>query len=360
MGKILMLSSSLNGQGGIATVVNIYKESGLFSRWPIYHLSTHREGTHFSKIYAFVVSYMRFLVFICRGDIDLVHAHTASRASFWRKSYFIALAKIFKVPVIFHLHGAEFQSFYYAECNSIQKRIVRWILDGCKSVVVLSSQWKTILSEITDGKKITTVFNPITTQEHTPLPHTRDNYSLLFLGRLGKRKGVYDLLEAIANLKSKYPDICLKCGGDGDLEQVKQKSIDLGIDSNLEILGWVSGEEKEALLASSTAYVLPSYNEGLPMGILEAMASGLPVVSTTVGGIPDAIDDGIEGYLLPPGNVDLLTDALDRLLHDADLRRNMGEAGRRKVESTFADKKVMPQIEAIYRELGLKPISEMN
>jgi glycosyltransferase involved in cell wall biosynthesis len=154
------------------------------------------------------------------------------------------------------------------------------------------------------------------------------------------------------------PYLRVLLGGDGELELVRARALELGIADHVELLGWVRGEDKERLLAAAVLYVLPSYNEGLPVSVLEAMAAGLPIVSTPVGGIPEAVTDGVEGYLVEPGNVQALADRMDRLLGDQDLAMRMGESARRKVELVFSANAVVPQVEAMYLDLGLKPISQ--
>ena len=134
-----------------------------------------------------------------------------------------------------------------------------------------------------------------------------------------------------------------------------QLAKELGIYNLVDILGWVEGAEKERLLADATVYVLPSYVEGLPMGILEAMAAGLPVIATDVGGIPDAVENGIEGILVQPGDVSAITDAIRMLLSQPGLRARMGKAGRQKVLDSFIPERVLPRLEQIYRDLGVNP-----
>ena len=188
----------------------------------------------------------------------------------------------------------------------------------------------------------------------------REPATLLFLGRLEKRKGIYQLLEAIAKLSPSFPQIRLLAGGDGRLENVAEHARQLGIQDRITLLGWVQGSQKEDLLARATLFVLPSYKEGLPMGLLEAMAAGLPVVATTVGGIPDAVEDGVEGLLVSPGDVDALCAAIEKLLLSSQLRQQMGEAAVRKVRDQFASNRVVPKIDTLYVELGATPVPETN
>ena len=121
------------------------------------------------------------------------------------------------------------------------------------------------------------------------------------------------------------------------------------------MLGWVSGAAKERELQQATLYVLPSYIEGLPMGVLEAMAIGAPVIATKVGGIPDAIEDGANGFLVEPGDVNALADRIIQLLADAQLRNRFATAARARIVSSFSPERVLARLEDVYRKLGAQP-----
>jgi glycosyltransferase involved in cell wall biosynthesis len=146
--------------------------------------------------------------------------------------------------------------------------------------------------------------------------------------------------------------------GDGEIAQTRAAIRTLRIDANVQVLGWVGPGEREQLLARAAVCVLPSYAEGLPMCVLEAMAAGVPVVASAVGGVPDVVTDGVEGLLVAPGDVAALAAALDRLLRADGLRRRMGTAGRRKAETTFSTRLVLPQIEDLYRQLGADALDD--
>lgn len=347
-----MLGTSMNTKGGIATVLKIYSENGLFQRWPVIHIPTHLDGNSFDKIKIFLAAYVRFFRLLAAGEISLIHAHTASRASFWRKTLFILPASWLKIPVIIHLHGAEFKEFYENESGVLRKYLVRAVFKKADRIVVLSSQWKRWLGGVVDAGRIVRIFNPAPAAPSSPGMVARHPSELLFLGRLSPRKGIYDLLAAVAALRKDYPSLELICCGDGELQEVAAHAARLGIADSVKIFSWVDGEQKRRLLGEATVYVLPSYNEGLPMGVLEAMAAGMPVVSTTVGGIPDAIENGIDGCLVEPGDVPALVGALDRLLMDVDLRRRIGVAAIGKMRELFLAEKVIGQVEQLYRELG--------
>jgi len=344
-----MVGTAPDTQGGVSAVVGVLMDGGLFARCNIKYIASHRDGGFFTKFVTALRGWMSYMSHQCSGRISLLHVHMASRASFWRKLLFILPAFAARIPVIIHLHGGEFHLFHDKESSFIVRRLIRFVFERANRVIVLSDGWRQWVMKTFPRSRVVTIYNPVMLMLSPLSP--REAMSLLFLGRVGEKKGAFDLISAVARLKQHYPSIKLYMGGDGDIEGTKRHAMGLGVSETLELLGWVGGAAKENLLEKTSIYVLPSYNEGLPMSILEAMAHGLPVVATSVGGIPEAVSDGVEGFLVPPGDVAALEDRLQRLLSNKALRRQMGEAARRKVERLFSAEVVVPQLEALYSEL---------
>jgi glycosyltransferase involved in cell wall biosynthesis len=342
--QLVMLGTSMDTKGGISSVVRLYMSGGLFCSWNATYIPTHCDG-NFAKKVAMAASAWLKVGLLLRRDIVL-HIHSASRASFWRKCFFIVPAVLARRPVIFHLHGAEFAEFYKSECGPFRKSVVRWILNHCSTIVVLSTFWRSFLEGVT-RVHIEVIPNPaVDLSSHfgpTPTPFT-----LLFLGRLGRRKGIFTLLESLVNVVRRFPKTSLLCGGDGDIDLAREHATALGVDRNVKFLGWVDGDEKVKLLRSSTIYVLPSFAEGVPISVLEAMSAGLPVVSTTVGGIPDVITTGVEGILVPPGDITALTSAICSLLESAELRHRLAQNAHARFKREFSLESVMGRLESMY------------
>lgn len=342
-------------RGGIASVIDVYRRGGLFERWPIVYLGTVVSGSRLAKLRVAATALWQYLRVLCAGRLALLHAHTASRASFWRKSIFVLLALAARKPVILHLHGGEFADFYNDECGRIRQGFIRFVLNRVCRVVVLSSQWKCLIEAIAPAAKVARIFNPVPVPATVRNPAQRPGNVLLFLGRFGRGKGIFDLLQALAVVRTRFPAVRLCCGGDGDVEGVRTRARELGVDDCVEMLGWVSGAAKERVLSEATLYVLPTYAEGLPMGVLEAMAAGVPVITTVVGGIPDAVADGVEGFLIAPGDTDALVERIMRLLDSLELRNALAAAARTKVREQFSSEIVLSQVEDLYRNLGAIP-----
>lgn len=353
-----MLGTSFEAQGGISTVVNVYRKAGLFDRWPITYIPTHTTAKRTVKLLFFFKAFFTFCGNVLLGRVALVHVHAASRNSFWRKTPFFLVCLFTKIPYIIHLHGGEFMLFFHDESGTFVRKFIKLMFDKASYVVVLSSQWQKRMQAIVSNENIVVIFNPMTDPDCVANGALGDEKVFLFLGFLERGKGVYELVEAVAKAREKCADLKLYCGGTGDVAGVTRLIKELQVEDSVKLLGWVGGENKHNLFQAAYAYVLPSYNEGLPMGILEAMSYGKPVISTPVGGIPDAVEDGVQGILVSPGSVDELAAAIVTLCDNEKLKTEMGNAARHKYESCFSPGKIIPQVENLYRRLGASPCCE--
>lgn len=181
-----------------------------------------------------------------------------------------------------------------------------------------------------------------------------DRFSLLFCGYLGgprQVKGVDILLQAMPAVIAAH-DATLAIIGTGEHEdRYKTICLDLGIRDHVRFLGFIDHEELSDHFSSADLFVLPSRSESMPVVVAEAMASALPVVSTTVGGIPELVEDGRTGVLVPPNDPLALAGAINALLDDPDTMRAMGTRGRQRVEEHFTWDKVGERVVGFYREI---------
>lgn len=349
-----MLGPSLDAMGGMASVAATYRAAGLFDTWPIIYIDTYRDdGT--SKILVLLRALIRMLGLFIRGQVQCIHIHVATRTSFLRKSIFMLLALAFRVPYAFHIHGADFDVFVEKISGPLTREYARFLLTHSTVVIALSPHWSRWVSRFAPGTNVRSIPNPVELPAETPpSQHDRPDH-VLFLGQIGQRKGILDLVTAMARVARMFPNAHLYCGGDGDTNLVRDRAAALGISDRVTTLGWVRGTTKSQLLAEAAVFALPSYHEGLPVAILEAMANGATVISTCVGGIPDAIEHGHDGLLIDPGDIDALAMALERLLSNRSLREDLATRARAKVETLYAADHVISQIGAAYQALGCQP-----
>lgn len=346
---ILMLGTALDTRGGVSSVARTYLEQGLFERCNVAYLATHGSGTIVRKICIMAAALAAFVPRLLWNRPALIHMHVASGGSFWRKLAFFSLARAARVPVVLHVHGGGFENFYRRSSPWIARPLIRWLLESAAQVFALSERWARFFAGIAPGARVEVLANPVAAARKD-LPGAIPG-RISFLGRLTLKKGVFDLLDAFAVAREGHDDAHLVLGGEGQRATVQERARALGIEHRVQLVGWIEGEPKEQLLSSSSIFVLPSYIEGLPVCVLEAMAHGVPVVATAVGGVPDVVSDEVEGLIVPPGDVQALARALRRLLDNPQLGRAMGERGHARAAREYEAPVVCEQLERAYGRL---------
>ena len=357
--RILMVGTSLGGKGGISAVVETLRAGGLFERERVAYVATHVDGGRLAKLGAALRGFGQ-AAWVCLGKRPaIVHVHASSHASFVRKSLVLLLARWSGARTIFHLHGGGFRRFAGEEAGLLQRRWIRHTLEASSCVIALSPGWAGFVRAFAPRAQVEVVPNPVR-QAATPLQQAEPG-RILFLGRIEAAKGVGELLAACARLTRRHPGLQLVLAGDGALDWARHRANELGIGENVDLPGWLEAGEREEQLARAWLFCLPSHAEGLPMAMLEAMAAGVPVVASRVGAIPETVIDGIDGLLVPPGSVDALEEALDRLLTDRMLHLRLACAALGSIERNYSTEIVCGRLGALYAELlGGKPIGELR
>src|SRR4051812_41540665 len=343
-------------RGGILSVIEAWRALGLFERWPIECVPTHCEGGAPRKALVALQALGRVLRAIARGPVVL-HVHSACDTSFWRKAVFMAVGFAAGCPVIFHLHGGRFIQFYEKECGPLGSRLIRYFLRRASCIVVLSEAWAEWVRGVSGNPRIVCVPNPVLGRvPRRPAPE-RD--SILFLGLLCEGKGVYELIEAFASLRRRLgaarPDLRLVCAGQGDSAPYEAHARRFGVADEVIFPGWVEGTARDAWMARAAVFALPSHAEGMPMSLLEAMAAGIPSVVTAVGSVPEVVEDGVNGLLVEPRDVQGLERALARALEDDEFAARVAEKAPETVRRRFAGGAVLAELERVYLSAGLAP-----
>ncbi len=305
--KIIMFGAGRTVKGGVSTVINNYYKQWNDDQYKLTYIATMKDGSFVLKLLVGIIAYIKALILIPKNDI--VHIHMSSDNSFFRKRHFIRLAKAYHKKVIIHLHGSEFMTFYHKRSNDSDRQKIREVFDSVDQIIALSLSWKNDIGTFTKTP-VVVIHNAVEIPKHFD---KKMNNDICFLGRIGERKGIFDLLKVVEKLNRNYDNFTLKVGGDGEVDLLKQiiKEKDL---KNVQYVGWIGGSEKDEFLQNTGIYALPSYNEGLPMALLEAMSFGCIPISTEVGGIPEVIENEVNGYLCKPGDVEALYDIFDKIL----------------------------------------------
>jgi glycosyltransferase involved in cell wall biosynthesis len=228
------------------------------------------------------------------------------------------------------------------------RRALRGTLRSADAVVALTRSWAAELSRFAAVDAYVIPNAPDIDPE--PLARAAAGPpTVAYLGHLYADKGVYELVDAVAAVRRTHPDVRLVLAGQG---RERERLLEVGrerLGDAVELPGWLMGPAKRELLATATCLALPSYHEGLPLVVLEAMHAGLPVVATPVGGVPEVARDGEEALLVPPRDVPALADALGRVLGDAGLRERLGAAARARAEAEYSVDAFRDRVGTLYR-----------
>ncbi len=333
--------------GGISAVVQYWSDYiENLQYYPTYKLSN-----IFIRTWWFCSSLVRLTArMLFDKNIKILHLHTAADGSFWRKAQLVKLGHALHKKVILHVHASRFKDFYN-ESSTKKREWIKDVLDKVDVLIVLSESWKKWFTEIgINGDKIIILHNI------TPYPTIIQEAKVqdgkihfLFLGEIGKRKGVFDILNAISKNRSFFEKkLQLRIGGNRNEKKLLETIKKYKLENIVFFEGWVGGEKKIELLNWADLYILPSFNEGLPISILEAMSYGLPIISTPVGGIPEVVKGN--GVLVTPGNIKEIHDAIKKYIDNPLLIEKERNISLKMVETYLPDF-VMNQLKNIYEKL---------
>ena len=341
MAKVLVVSTSRKTHGGISEVLKLYERNQMWEKYHCRWIETHRNGSSCLKLWYLFKGLLEYIVYV--PFYDIVHIHFSLPSSAKRKYTFFKIAKALRKKIVIHLHCG-------SQINNIWNPYYQKMFENCDCGIVLSDILKQIIEKrIENPEKLEVVYNPC------PIIATGTKYDkknqILFSGLLVENKGYKDLIRAFAKIAHQHPDWSVVLAGSGELEQAMSLAKELGITEQVELPGWINGEEKDVAFCEAKAFCLPSYAEGFPMAVLDAWAYGLPVITTPVGGIPDVAEDGKNMLLFNPGDIDTLTDCLERMISDEGLRARLTDESVRLASTTFNIDTISHQIGMVYEEL---------
>lgn len=344
MPKVLVVATSRKTRGGITSVIKAHEQGPQWKNFQCEWIETHVDGTVFQKIKYFVKGLFQFIYKLPKSDI--VHIHLAAVE---RKMPFIFLSKLYRKKLIVHFH---FPDPYTTIYNPNKEKKYGWCIEKADVVVALSNTWKQMLETRYRTNKIEVLYNPCPNIGVKPPFYEKlkgDKY-ILYAGNLSVRKGYRDLMTSFANVSDQLPRWSLKFAGNGEIDQAKSLAKDLGIEDRVEFLGWVSGKDKDKAFRNASVYCLPSYAEGFPMGVLDAWAYGLPVITTPVGGLPDILKDFENALVFNPGNIEELQNKLLQL-NDNNLLLRLSKKSIELANETFNVNKINSALGCLYSKL---------
>lgn len=281
------------------------------------------------SIFPLMRSLLSLIYMRLRFGLDLVHINMAENGSVLRKSTVLWLSHLLGIPVVLHLHASDFATFFESLPN-LGKWAVKKTFSAADQVLVLGGVWRDYVCEElgVPAGSVSILLNAAPGPDAIAPQKGHRELRILFLGRLGRRKGVPELIDALSDPRLANEDWSATLAGDGEVSKYREEVSKRGLAARIDLPGWVSADASHALLEDASVLVLPSHAEGLPISVIEALAFGLPVVTTPVGAIPDVIENGVNGLLVDAGSSAQIADALLALLGAPELRARLAASSR--------------------------------
>ena len=344
--RVLMVGPDVNAMGGVATVERSILDVVASTNYRVDFVATMADRSNLGKVLLFLKALGTIREQL--READICHVHTALGMSFRRKYLVCRMAAKAGVPYVLHVHEGDFENLYEAMSTEGRAK-VEWMMGYAAKVIVLSDEWGAYFRSKFGLKNISVLENAVFVPESVSA--RKDPSKFYYLGRMCPRKGIDTLLRATRSLIPVHPEVrVLLAGGGEELETYKQMATELGIDGNVEFLGWADDEMKTRLVDECLTSVLPSNAEGLPMCVLESMAAGCASIATSVGGLPSLIDDGVNGLLVSPRDPIGLAEAMAKCIESPEWARRVAAKGRQTIIARYSMEGYLAKLENIYEE----------
>jgi glycosyltransferase involved in cell wall biosynthesis len=368
MRKVLLVGTLPPPAGGGATVTRVMLGSELPRRFGLVHcdISTRggieQQGRFRPRNFASACRQIsRFAHLLLRERPGLVHLPISGTLSgFLRDTAFVRLAAARGARILGHVHGGRIRPLFERGSPAV-RRLVRSTFQRIDVTIALSPLWEQFFREAGLARAVTVIPNPVDDEflaalpPDVPVDRGSDAFHVLFVGALSRDKGVFDLIDAAADLLADFPEARVTLIGPGAepraREHVAAAAARHGIARRICLPGPRYGEEKVTAFLEADVLCLPSYHEAFPCTILEGMAAGLPIVATTVGGIPDVVRPPTNGLLVTPGDVPALGRALCALAADRLQARAMGAHNAFTVRAEYTVPIIVEKIATLYQEM---------
>ena len=343
--RVVYLGPDPATSGGMPAVISSLLSSRLADRYLLEVIPTYRDRRRGARLLLFVRALARLVRWCAGPGSRIVHVHVAARGSLYRKAVIVGAAKLMRRPVILHVHaGPGDLEEFLGRLGRLRLRLVRAPFQMADRVLSVSANGAETLRRLLIDVPIAVVPNAPPAVSG-PSPHRYgEDATVLYLGGFDDpAKGGAVLLDALPSLLDRSPTTQVLLAGPGSPPEQ--------LPANATWLGWLDSEGKARALDEADVFVLPSISEGMPVALLEAMASGLAIVATRVGGVPEILTDGLDASLIHPGEATELADAMGAIAADPERHRRLGEAAAQRAQR-LADEDVYGRLEQIYAELA--------
>lgn len=338
--KVLFVGPHKNTKGGMSAVMKVYADNFLPNH---YMASNSPRGTVAGLVNCMLL--MLYLPLARMAGRKILHVNYASGKSWHRKKVILLFARLLGFKTVMHCHC---NLVRLSELHGVES--VSRVLQTANLNIVLGCVNHDYAKSELHLTNCHTLNNPLEIDLSSHVPKSTKP-TFLFMGILDRKKGIFELIEAADILKNKGKDFQIFVCGSG-MEEVHLKEIvaDVGLNDCIYFPGWISGEKKTEMFTRSHVFVLPSYTEGMPMSIIESKGYGLPVISTTVGSIPQMVNEGETGFLVAPADAKALAEAMQRYIDNPELLKLHSRNSLASAEEYNVDN-IRKKLEKLYESI---------
>jgi len=362
--NVVVVGPPLDTMGGMTSVVRQTLGLAYDDRYAVHHLpTTHSSQPNersWQKLRRHRAQVDRLHRTVKELDARIVHIHTCSGFSYYRSLVDVLAAWRLGRHTVLHVHGARFDEFF-RESSAPARWSIGWGLSRADRVIALSSSWRDKLLAMAPAANVTVIENAVATGSERAVQKAglSEPCHFIVLARMDHWKGIDDALEASRELAERGVNFRLTLAGPegtaGDAAGLVERIQSLGITHQVRYVGPVEGDAKTNLLESADVYLLPSHNEGMPISLLEALSHGLPIVGTSVGAVPEVVEDGVVGFLVPPKSPAQLAEAMATLATNGDRRAHFANAARCLARARFSLMRFERELIGLYDGLLSSP-----
>lgn len=359
--SVVLLGPALHAVSGVSTHLNQLRTSKLSESFRFLHFQVGSEGrppaSILGKAWRFLFHPVVFGFFVLRNKARIVHINTSlTTKSYWRDTLYLLVARLLQRKVVYQIHGGPLPEEFFVRRGP--RSLLRLVLRSADVVVLLAQVELRAYRVFVPGVPLEVVANGI---ESNVLARTSlaskpsGRLQLAYVGRLVADKGLFVALDAMAILAKEGREMQFTIAGSGpDEASLRARSDQLGLTDRVRFVGPLFGDAKDELWRSAHVFVFPTFHEGLPYALLEAMAAGAVPVTTRVGAIPDVVTHGVQGLLLDARDPEGLAAALGRLDDDRAALFTMAEAGRNRIVKQYSVARLAEDFQRLYSGLLAK------
>lgn len=359
--RVVIMGPARDAVSGVSEHLNQLMGSGLTKQLDLIHFQVGSEGRQESRaarVLRLIASPLQLAHLLIRAHASAIHLNTSiDRRAFWRDLLYVFVAKALRCKIVYQIHGGILPEQVRQRSPMLSQMFSAFLL-LCNAIVVLTTEEERQYRALVRGVPVVRIPNAIDLAPYSDFPE-RDYQSetplrLVFIGRLAASKGIYDALEAM-DLITQHDAACrifLAIAGNGpEKERLEKRIAERRLEDRVRLLGPVFDEGKTLFWRNADLFIFPTRREGLPYAVLESLAAGTPVVTTRVGGIPDAVDDGVHGVLLDAISPSAVATAITDLLAHPETLRRMSRACRQRAAERYGIVRLERQFSELYQTL---------